>query len=113
SLLHGVVVVDIDRRDLRAAFLPRAHRVGHYIDLGVDRVGDPDHNQIGDTHLAGIDAGDLAGADGESAARGADADRRVEAGVFLHMREAIDAVAHHQTHGAGIVVRPDRLGAEI
>jgi hypothetical protein len=29
------------------------------------------------------------------------------------MREAIDAVAHHQAHGAGIVIGPDRLGAEI
>src|SRR5262245_41213978 len=27
------------------------------------------------------------------------------------MAEAIDAVAHHQTHGAGVIIRPDTLGA--
>ncbi len=29
------------------------------------------------------------------------------------MREAVDAVAHHEPHGAGVVIRPDRLGAEF
>ena len=64
-------------------------------------------------HLARIDAGDLAGADGKSDARDGRADRRVEAGIFLHMREAVDAVAHHEPHGAGVIIRPDRLGAEF
>ena len=38
---------------------------------------------------------------------------RVETGIFLHMREAIDAVAHDEPHGAGVVIGPDRLGAEF
>ncbi len=76
GLLHGVVVVDVDRRDLGAAFLAGAHRVRHHIDLGVHRIGAPDHDEVGDAHLARIDAGDLAGADGESDARDIGADRR-------------------------------------
>ena len=113
GLLHGVVVVDIDRRDLGAAFLAGAHRMRHHIDLGVHRIGAPDHDEVGDAHLARIDAGDLAGADGKSDARDIGADRLVEAGIFLHMGKAVDAVAHHQAHGAGVVIRPDRLGAEF
>jgi hypothetical protein len=73
----------------------------------------PDHDQVGDAHFARIDAGDLAGADGKSDARDVGADRRVEAGIFLHMREAVDAVAHHEAHGAGIIIRPDGLRAEL
>ena len=29
------------------------------------------------------------------------------------MRKAIDAVAHHESHGAGVVIGPDRLSAEF
>ena len=113
GLLHGVVVVDVDRRDLRAALLAGAHRVRHHVDLGVHGIGAPDHDQVGDRHLARIDAGDLAGADGKADAGDVGADRRVEARIFLHMRETIDAVAHHQPHGAGIVIGPHRLRAEL
>ena len=64
-------------------------------------------------HLARIDAGDLAGADGKADAGDVGADRRIEARIFLHMRQAIDAVAHHEPHGAGVVIGPDRLRAEF
>src|SRR5258708_26516982 len=50
-------------------------------------------------HLTRIDAGDLAGAGGKPDAGDGRADRRVEARIFLHMRKAVDAVAHHETHG--------------
>ncbi len=113
GLLHGVVVVDVDRRDLRAAFLARAHRMRHHVDLGVHGIGAPDHDQVGDAHLARIDAGDLAGADGEPDAGNVGANGRVEAGIFLHMRKAVDAVAHHQPHGAGVVIGPHRLSPEL
>jgi hypothetical protein len=33
--------------------------------------------------------------------------------AILHMRKAIDAIAHHEAHGAGIIIRPHRLGAEL
>jgi hypothetical protein len=113
SVLHGVVVVDVDRRDPGAAFFSGTHRMRHHIDLGIHRVGAPDHDQIRDAHLARIDARHLAGAGGKSHARDGRADRRIEARVFFHVREPVDAVAHHEPHGAGIVIGPDRLGAEV
>ena len=113
GLLHRVVVVDVDRRDARAALLLGARGMGHHVDLGVDGVGAPDHHEIADAHLARIDAGDLAGADGKADAGDVGADGGVEARVFLGVGEAIDAVAHHDAHRAGVVIRPDRLGAEL
>ncbi len=113
GLLHRLVVVDVDHRDLGAAFFPRAHRMRHHVDLGVHGVGAPDHDKVGDAHLARIDAGDLAGADGKADARNRRTDRRIETRIFLHMGEAVDAVAHHHAHGAGIVIGPDRLRAEF
>ena len=47
GLPHRLGVVDVDDDDLRAALLPRAHRVGHQIDLGRDRVGAPDDDAVG------------------------------------------------------------------
>ena len=113
GLLHGVIIVDVDRRDLGAAVFPGAHRMRHHIDLGVHGIGAPDHDQVGDAHLARIDACDLAGADGKTDAGDIGADSRVEAGIFLHMRQAVDAVAHHQPHGAGVVIRPNRFSSEL
>ena len=75
GLLHGGVLVDVDRRDLGAALLARPHGMGHHVDLGVDRIGAPDHHQIRLRHFARIDAGDLAGAGRKSDARDVDADR--------------------------------------
>ena len=109
GLLHGAVHVDVDRDDLGAALLAGAGRVRHHVDLGVDRIGAPDHDQIGLRHLARIGAGDLAGAGGKADVGAVDADGGVEAGVFLGVAQPVDAVAHHQAHGAGVVVRPDRL----
>ena len=113
GLFHGVVVVDVDRRDLCTALLAGAHCVRHHIDLGVDGIGTPNHDQVRDSHLARVDAGDLAGADGKSDARDVGADGRVEARIFLHIGEAVDAIAHHQSHGAGVIIRPDRFSAEF
>src|SRR5665213_3277854 len=60
-----------------------------------------------------VDGGDLAGADGKANAGDVGADGRVEAGIFLHMREPVDAIAHHHAHGAGIVIGPYRFRAEL
>ena len=62
GLLHGAVAVDVDRHDLRPALFSRAGGVRHHVDLGVDDVGAPDHDQIGFRHLARIGAGEPAGA---------------------------------------------------
>ena len=111
GLLHGAVHVDVDRRDLGAALFARAHGVGHHIDLGADRVGAPDHHQIGFRHLARIGPAEVAGAGGKAGIGRVDADRGVEAGIFLDVAQPVDAVAHQQAHGAGILVRPHGFGA--
>ena len=110
-LLHRAVHVDIDRDDLRAALFARAHRMRHHVDLRVDRIGAPDHDQIGFRHFARIGPGDLAGSGGKTGVGRVDADRGMKAGIFLHVAQTMDAVAHHQTHGAGVIIRPDRLRA--
>src|SRR5215207_4306217 len=112
-LLHGVIVVDVDRRNFRAPLFTGARRMRHHVDLRVYRIGAPDHDEIRDAHLARIDAGDLAGADRKADARNVGADGRVETRISLHMRKAIDAVAHHEPHGAGVIIRPYGFGAEF
>src|SRR5205823_3061986 len=112
-LLHGVVIVDVDRGDLRTAFLAGADRMRHHVDLSVHGISAPDHDEVGDAHLARIDAGNLAGADRKPDPGDVGANGGVEAGIFLYMRKAVDAVAHHEPHRAGIVIGPDRLSAEF
>ena len=111
GLLHGAVHVDVDGDDLGAALLARARRVGHHVDLGVHRIGAPDHHQVGLRHLARIGAGDAAGAGGKAGIGRVDADRGMEAGIFLGVAQPVDAVAHDEAHGAGVVIRPHRLRA--
>ena len=74
GLLHRAIHVDVDRHDLGAALFARAHGVGHHIDLGVHRIGAPDHHQIGFRHFARIDARDAADPGGKAGIGGIDAD---------------------------------------
>ena len=60
GLLHRLVAVDVDDRDPRPALLPRADRVGHDVDLGRDRVGAPDDDEVGLRHLARVGPGEPA-----------------------------------------------------
>src|SRR3954451_8170298 len=113
SLLHCVIIVDVDHRDLRTAFLAGADRMRHHVHLRVHGIGAPDHDEVGDAHLARIDAGDLAGTDRKPDPGDVGANGRVKAVIFLYMRKAVDAVAHHEPPGAGVVVWPDRLGAKF
>ena len=108
GLLHRAVHVDVDRDDLGAALLAGTGRVRHHVDLGVDRIGAPDHHQIGLRHLARIGSREPAGAGDEAGPGRIDADGGVEAGIFLDVAQAVDAVAHHQAHRAGVVIGPDR-----
>src|SRR5665213_1806898 len=113
GLLHGAVHVDVDRCDLSAAFFARAHRVRHHVDLGVDRIGAPDHHQVGLSHFARIDAGDTPDAGGKAGIGRIDADSGMEVRIFFGVSQPVDAVAHHQAHGAGIVIRPYCFGAVL
>ena len=91
GLAHRLGVVDVDDDDLRAALLARARRVGHHVDLGRDRVGAPDDDDVGLRHFARIGAGHAAGP-GEIARPGdADADRAEEARITLGVGQALDA----------------------
>ena len=108
-LLHGRIHVDIDDRDLGATLFAGARRMRHHIDLGVGRIGPPDHDQVGLRHLARIGSGKLSRAGNEAGERRIDADRGKEAGIFLGMAQAMDAIAHDVTHRAGVEIRPDGL----
>ena len=88
-------------------------RVRHHIDLGVDRIGAPDHDQIGLRHLARIGPGEPPGAGDEAGPGRIDADGREEAGIFLGVAQAVDAVAHHQAHRAGVEIGPHRFRAVL
>jgi len=112
-LLHGAVHINVDRRDLGAAFLARAGGVGHDVDLGVHRIGAPDHHQIGFRHFARIGSGDAPRPGGKTAKRRIDADGGMETGIFFDVAQPVDAVAHHQTHGAGVIVWPHALRAVL
>src|SRR6185437_7584992 len=92
GLLHGVVVVDVNRRDPGATLLLGARSMGHHIDLSVHRIGTPDHDQVRHAHLARIHARYLAGADGKADARDVGADRVIKPRIFLYMGQAIDAI---------------------
>ena len=111
GLLHGAVVVDVDGHDLGAALLARAGGVRHHVDLRVDGVGAPDHHHVGLRHLARVGAGQPAGAGDVAGPRQRGADGGVHARVALGVAQPVDAVAHHQAHGAGVVVGPHGLGA--
>ena len=113
GLLHGGVLVDVDGDDLGAALLARLHRMGHHVDLRMDRVRAPDHDAVGDRHLARIGAAQMARAGHVAGPAHRRADGGILAGILLHVAQAVDAVAHHVAHGAGIIIGPDGLGAEV
>src|SRR5207302_826012 len=99
-------------RGARAHMLfARAHRMGHHVDLRVDRIGAPDHHAIGFRHLARVGPGELAGAGDEAGPGRIDADGGVKAGIFLHVAKAVDAVAHDEAHRARIIIGPHSLTA--
>ena len=112
-LLHGGGAIDVHHRDLGAAFLAGADGVGHHIDLGRHRIGAPDDHQVRAADLARIGAREPAGAGHVAAPGRVHADAGEEAGIALGVGEAVDAVAHHQAHGARIEIGPHRLGAEL
>jgi hypothetical protein len=101
-LPHRSVHVNVDGDDLGVTLFAGARRVRHDVDLGVHRVGAPDHDQIGFRHLPRIGAGKEAGAGDEAGPGRIDADGGKEAGIFLGMPEPIDAVTHHIAHGASV-----------
>ena len=79
--------------------------------MGVDRVAAPDHDQIAvRADFRGRHAPAAAMPGLEAGVREHDADRALEPRVFLDVGQALDAVALHQPHRAGIEIGPHRLG---
>ena len=112
GLPHRLGLVDVDGDDLCAARLPGADGVGHHVDLGRDRVGPPDDDTVRLFHFAGVGA-DQGPRAGDIARPGdPDADRAVEARVALGVGQALDPVAHHEAHRAGVEIGPDAFGPE-
>ena len=112
SLRGGVGAVWIHHHEGRAAPLG-LHGVAHHVDLGIDRIAAPDHDQVGvladlpQVHAAlGPDARRPAGV-GQG-----HADRREVARVAHGVGEPVDAIPLDQAHGARVVVRPHRLEPE-
>ncbi len=110
GLRHGGGFVDVDDNDLGAPFLAGAHGMGHHIDLGVHRIGAPDDDAVALAHFLRADARKIAGAGDVAGPGGADADGFVLAGIALGSAQAVDAVALHVPHGAGIEIGPDGFG---
>ena len=110
---HRFVFVDVDGDDLRAAFLAGANRVGHDIDLRGDGVGAPNNDAVRLRHFSRVDADEPTCSGHISRPCDADADCAVETGIAFGVREALNSVAHHETHRAGVEVWPHGFGSEF
>ena len=110
-LPHRLGRIDVDRDDLRAMLLAGARRVGHQIDLGRDRVGAPDDDDVGLRHFRRRDARHAPRSRDVAGPGDADADGAEEPRIALDVGQAVDPVAHHEAHRAGVEIGPDALGA--
>src|ERR1700677_407770 len=113
GLTHRFGFIDVNDDNLRAAFLSCANRVGHDVDLGGDRVRTPNHHAIRLRHFPWVSAKQPTGSGNISGPGDPDADCPVEARVALGVGEALDSIAHHETHRARVKVRPHALGSEF
>ena len=108
--LGGARLVRVDHHERRAPRLPRLGDVGHHVDLGGCRIATPDDDQVRLRHLARVRPHVGADAGPPAVAGKARADGVVLPRVAHDVAQAVDAVALHQAHGAGVIVGPDRLG---
>ena len=107
----GPRLVGVHDHERRAPRLPRLGDVGHDVDLGRRRIAAPDDDQVRLRHLARIAAHISADTGPPAVAGKARADGLVLPRVAHDVAQAVDPVALHQAHGAGVVVGPDRLAA--
>ena len=73
----------------------------------------PDHDEVRLLHLAGIDAGNLAGPGKYPVQDRVTQMLSYMPEYFLAWRRRSNPIAHHQTHGARIVIGPDGFGAIV
>ena len=105
------VQIRVDDYQSGAAFAPRSGHVMHDIDLGMNRVTAPHHDQVAVRHRARVGTAFHPGT-GEPAGVGqGNAKGRMLPRGFQPVAKQLDAVALHQTHGAGIVIGPQGFAA--
>ncbi len=105
--------VGIDHDEGRAALLPRARDPAHQVDLRRDRIAAPHDDEVGLRDLARVGAA-LGPCPGHPAGVGQRvAVCRMLARIAQRVAQALDPVALHQPHGAGIEERPHGFGAEF
>ncbi len=112
GLLGSGGAVGVHHHDAGAPCPAGIEGMAHHIDLGAGGVGPPDHDDVGVRHLARVDTSQASGAGKETGPGKRHADGGVLSGITLGMAQTVDAVAHHQSHRAGVEIRPDGLGAE-
>ncbi len=104
--------IGIDHDQPGAARFAGGLHMGHDMNMGRHRIAAPDDQQIGRAHGQRIGAAAIA-VPGAPAGHGQGrAERGVHAAVALDVAQAVDAVALHMAHGAGIVIRPDAFAAK-
>ena len=111
-LFCRAVQIGIDHNDFGVAVAPGFQCVGHHIDLCAGCVSAPDNDQIGSGHLARVDTGKSARTCHESMPGQRGTDRRVKSGIAFDMAQSVDPVAHHESHGPGIVIGPHALATQ-
>ena len=109
----GARAVGVDHHEGRATLLSCAAHMVHDIDLRGGRVAAPHDNEIRFRHLARVGPDESAGAGKPAGVCERGADRVLLAGIAHHMAQAVDAVALHQAHRAGVVIGPHGLRAVL
>ena len=113
GLFSGAGTVRIDHHQTCAAFFCR-HRMLNHIDLRIDRIATPDHDQI--CMLCGfqqIHTALAANARHPACVGQRNTNGGMPARVLHRMSESLYAIPLHQTHGASIKIRPDGFAAML
>ena len=105
-LFRRRIAIGIDHHQFGAALASRAERVGHHIDLRARRIRAPDDDDLRGRHLAWIRARELASAGDKARPRQGHADSRMLTRIALGVAQAMDSIAHHEAHRAGVEIRP-------
>ena len=111
GFLGGAGAVRIHHHQFRAPLALGSGNVLHDVDLCADRVCAPNDNQIAVGHLTRIQAALGSGAGDPAGVHERNTEGGVLARVTHDVAKALDAVALHEPHGAGVVEGPHSLAA--
>ena len=108
GLLGRRAQVRVDHHQL-GPLAPSLGDPGHDVDLGVDRVHAPNHDEIAVGHVARVGPEPSSDARLQPGLHDAGADGLAHPGVAHAPNQPLDAVALHQPHRPRVVIRPHRL----